>query len=130
MHMECGQAEGGCLLGDSKILMANYTTKCIKNLKPGEMILDGHLQPVEVVQVFPNFLSDKSLYQFAPNGPVFTEEHEFVSNLEQGHIGVVSKRNLGSLPQAAEKISFLKEMTTLMQFKNGSMPDSNFKVGT
>ena len=109
--------------------MANYATKYIKNLKPGEMILDGHLQPVEVVQVFSNFLYDKSLYQLAPDGPVFTEVHEFVSNLEQGHIGVVSKRDPGPLPQAAEKISFLKEMTTLLQFKNGSMTEANFQVG-
>jgi len=120
----------GCLLGGTQILMADYSTKSIEDLKPGQLILDGHLQPVEVVDVFSNFVGDNQLYQFAPNGPVFTEDHQFISNLEQGQVGVVSKSGALSLnPNLDEsKIHNLKDLYSLLQLKDGNIIKAGFNV--
>jgi len=123
-------AIGGCLLGGTQILMADYSTKSIEDLKPGQLILDGHLQPVEVVEVFSNFVGDNQLYQFAPNGPVFTEDHQFIRNLEQGQVGVVSKSVALSLnPNLDEsKIHNLKSLHSLLQLKDGNIINAGFNV--
>jgi len=110
--------------------MADYFTKFIEDLKPGQLILDGHLLPVEVEEVFSNFVGDGQLYQFAPNGPVFTEDHQFISNLEQGHVGVVSKSQAMSLnPHLDEsKILNLEDLDSLLQLKNGKIINAGFNV--
>jgi len=120
-----------CLLGSTQILMADYSTKAIEDLKSGEFILDGHLHPIEVVEVFSNHVGANQMFQFAPNGPVFTEDHQFLSNLDQGHAGVVSKKALFSQsPQLEESntIHNLDEMESLLQFKDGNIILAGFDV--
>jgi len=121
----------GCLLGKTQILMANYSSKSIEALRPGEIILDGNLQPVKVVHILSNFLGHhQPLYQFLPDGPIFTIEHQFLSNLELGHVGVVSKEELFLQdPTLMEsKVHSLEGMKTLLQFQDGLVRHASFDV--
>ena len=52
---------GSCLLGDSHILMANYSVKQIKDIQTGDFILDGNLKPVQVIATNPTFIGDRKL---------------------------------------------------------------------
>ena len=70
-----------------------YSLKQIQDVQPGDLILDGNLKSVHVIATNPTFLGDRNLYQFSPNGPVFTSEHQFYSNLTTAQIGVMSKQN-------------------------------------
>jgi hypothetical protein len=112
--------------------MEDYTTKKIEEIIPGDVILDAKLQPVIVMTVLSNYLDNGDLYQFYPNGPVFTPDHQFVSNLERKEVGVVSKEALFSqLPQIAEVGDSINEFTNmegLLQFKNGNITHDKFNV--
>ena len=66
--------------------MENYTSKPITEIKHGDMILDGNLNPVLVNSVITNYLYDRKLYVFK-DGPVFTEDHLFYSNMETEELG-------------------------------------------
>jgi len=127
---DCNCNDESCLLGGTQILMADHSTKSIENIKPGEFILDGHLKPVQVIEVFKNFLGNNQLHQFYPHGPVFTKSHQFLSNLEQGQVGVMDKETLlTESPQMEEStIHNLKEMESLLQFKDGNVVQSGFDV--
>ena len=102
--------------------MADYSTKAVEDLKPGDSILNGYLQPVKVLGVFQNFLGQRKLYQFVPDGPVFTGEHQFVKNLEKGEVGVRDKHALmwenPHLEQDSAKIYPLNELGSLLQYKD------------
>ena len=79
-------SSGSCLIGSTHILMENYTSKPITEVKHGDMILDGNLNPVLVHSVITNYLYDRKLYTFK-DGPVFTEDHLFYSNMETEELG-------------------------------------------
>ena len=113
--------------------MKDFTTKKIEDIETGDVILDAKLQPVIVVSVISSYLDNGDLYQFYPNGPVFTPEHQFLSNLETRKVGVVSKDALFSQqPQIAEvedNIHEFKNMNDgLLQFKNGNITQKKFSV--
>ena len=82
--------KGGCVHGDSEILLANYTTQAIKYLSKGDMILDGKLQPVKVLAIGFVYLRANDLYKFEPSGPIFTRDHQFFVSLNKKMMGVVS----------------------------------------
>ena len=86
--------KGGCVHGDSEILMANYTAKAIKSIVKGNIILDGNLKPVKVLAIGSVFLGTNELYKFEPNGPIFTKDHQFFLDLKEGMTGVVSLSTL------------------------------------
>ena len=115
---------GSCLLGDSHILMAYYSVKQIKDIQTGDFILDGNLKLVQVIATNPTFLGGRKLYQFSPNGPVFTPEHQFYSNLTTGQIGVMSKQELYiENPQMEEndQVYEFDQLSNLLQFQNGNV---------
>ena len=122
---------GSCLLGDSHILMANYSVKPIQDIQTGEFILDAYLKPVQVIATNPTFLGDRKLYQFSPNGPVFTPEHQFYSNLTTGQIGVMSKQELYiENPQMEEndQVYEFDQLSNLLQFQNGKVVQKDFQI--
>ena len=81
------QASGGsCLLGNTLILLENGNTKAISDVKIGDVILDGSLNPVTALSVVTNYLYDRTLYEFE-NGPIFTEDHLFFSDIENEKLG-------------------------------------------
>ena len=125
-------AGGGCLLGQSEILMQDYSTKKIENIHVNDVILDAHLNQVTVVHVIKHHLSTMSLYQFYPKGPVFTADHQFLSNLETQEVGVVSKDFLYSQsPQMEEfdnKIKDFEDLNEILQFDKGSVSLKSFNV--
>ena len=81
-------SSGSCLLGSTLILMQNYTSKPITEIKHGDMILDGNLNSVSVHSVITNYLYDRKMYDFK-DGPVFTEDHLFYSNIETEELGKI-----------------------------------------
>jgi len=101
--------------------MADYSTKAVQDLKKGNSILNGQLQPVKVLGVFKNFLGSRQMYQFAPNGPIFTGEHQFVSNLEEGEVGVRDRYALITenpyLEEESDNIKHLSDLYSLLQYK-------------
>ena len=122
---------GSCLLGTSHILMANYSVKQIKDIQTGDLILDGNLKPVKVIATNPTFLGNRKLYKFSPNGPVFTPEHQFYSNLTTGQIGVMSKQELYiENPQMAEndQVYEFDQLSNLLQFQNGKVVPKDFQI--
>ena len=90
------EQSGSCLLGSTQILMENGTTKAISEIQSGEVILNGYLNPVVVHSVITNFLYDRTMYQFK-DGPIFTEDHLFYSNLELEKLGKSSVHDLSYL---------------------------------
>ena len=66
--------------------MQNYTSKPITEIKHGDMILDGNLNSVSVHSVITNYLYDRKMYDFK-DGPIFTEDHLFYSNIEREELG-------------------------------------------
>ena len=124
---------GSCLLGDTKILMADYSLKQIQDIQPGDLILDGNLKPVHVIATNPTFLGNRKLYKFSPNGPVFTPEHQFYSNLTTGQIGVMSKQELYiENPQMEEndQVYELDQLSNLLQFQNGKVVQKDFQINS
>ena len=122
---------GSCLLGDTKILMANYSLKQIQDIQHGDLILDGNLKTVHVIATNPTFLGDRKLYQFSPNGPVFTPEHQFYSNLTTGQIGVMSKQELYiENPQMEEndQVYEFDQLSNLLQFQNRKVVQKEFQI--
>ena len=105
--------------------MADNSTKPVQDLKTGDTILDGHLQPVKVLGLFKNLLGQRQLWQFIPDGPVFTEEHQFVMNLEEGQVGVYKKHALirenPHLEAESDKILYLNDLDNLLQYKFGKI---------
>ena len=63
-------------------------------MQKGDIILDGNLMPVQVVTLGKSFLGGRTLHQLNANGPVFTGEHQFISNLTTMQVGVLSKEDL------------------------------------
>ena len=76
-----------CLLGSTKIRMLDGSQKEIKDIVPGEKILDGLLKPQTVLSVIHNYLGSRSMYMFE-EGPIFTPEHQFYYDIEKKNIGV------------------------------------------
>ena len=76
-----------CLLGSTKIRMLDGSQKEIKDIVPGEKILDGLMKPQTVLSVIHNFLGNRSLYRF-DEGPIFTPEHQFYYDIENADIGI------------------------------------------
>ena len=60
----------------------------ITEIKHGDMILDGNLNSVSVHSVITNYLYDRKMYDFK-DGPVFTEDHLFYSNIETEELGKI-----------------------------------------
>lgn len=122
----------GCLLGPTKILMDDYSTKRIDNLHVNDVILDGNLNKVTVVHIIKHYLSSTQLFQFQPDGPIFTADHQFLSNLETQNVGVVSKDVLLTLQPQMEEFSHMvyefKNMENVLQFKNGTISPGLFEV--
>jgi hypothetical protein len=127
-----GGGGGGCVLGQTNILMDDYSTKHIENIQVNDGILDGNLNRVVVVQIAKHYLSTTKLFQFLPNGPIFTADHQFLSNMETQNLGVVSKDKLFELQPQMEEVSNmvheLKDMENILQFKNGSINPGSFEV--
>ena len=122
-----------CLLGSSEILMKDYSTKRIEDIRAGDVILDARLQPATVLTVITNFLGNRQLYQFFPNGPVFTPEHQFLSDLKTKRVGVVSKNALFSeSPQLeeteGENILEFQHLYNILQLKNGNISQGKFEL--
>ena len=68
-----------------------------------------------------SFLGHRKLYQFNKDGPVFTPEHQFYSNLETGEVGVVSIKDLlWENPQLEESriIHHLDDLKSILQFNS------------
>ena len=80
-------SRGSCLLGSTPILFENGNTKAIMDVRVGDVILDGGLNPVDVLSVVTNYLYDRRLYEFK-DGPIFTEDHLFYSDLENEKLGI------------------------------------------
>lgn len=117
--------ESSCLLGESKILMSDMSTKAVQDLRSGDLIMDGNLENVEVLYVGKNYLGDRTLYQFGTDGPIFTPEHVFVSNLEKNVRGVVSKGDFFREKPQFEHLDNINvfnfdQLDTLLQVVNGS----------
>ena len=70
------------------------------------------------------------MHQFIPNGPVFTYEHQFLSDLQNMEIGVVSKKALVSTqPQFEEaNVKELQEIENVLQLIDGNITLAKFKV--
>jgi len=123
---------GSCVLGLTRILMHDHSTKRIENIQVNDVILDGHLTEVTVVHVIKHYLSSTELFQFYPNGPIFTKDHQFLSNLETQNVGVVSKDFLFAIQPQMEEFSNMvhefKDMEKVLQFKNGSISPEPFQV--
>jgi len=122
----------GCVLGQTKILMDDHSTKRIDNIQVNDGILDGHLNKVTVVHVIKHYLSSTTLFHFHPDGPIFTADHQFLSNLETQNVGVVSKDYLLTLQPQMEEFSHtiheFKNMEKLLQFKNGNISPGSFEI--
>jgi len=73
--------------------------------------------------VYKNLLGQRQLYQFVPNGPVFTGEHQFVMNLEDETVGVRDKHALiwenPHLEAETNNIHELNSINYLLQYKYG-----------
>ena len=123
---------GSCVLGGSKILMSDYSTVEVQDIKPGDRILDQHLQPVEVVVRGQNYLGSGRLYQLNEDGPVFTSEHIFLS--QDQTVAVVSKASLLDYnPQiedilGKENILPFDKVSQLLLFKNKTVALSDFQL--
>ena len=122
--------KGSCVLGTCQILMSDFSTKSIKEIKRGDEILDGSLNPVTVNAINTSFLGPRKMYQLNENGPIFTPEHQFYTHLGHGHVGVVSRTALlKENPQLEERIIFeMEELKTLLQFEEGQVRDATFKL--
>lgn len=71
------------------------------------------------------------MYQFLPSGPVFTHEHQFLSNLTNAKVGVVSKEALISQhPQLADAdIIVMDKMDKLLQLNShGNITPETFEI--
>ena len=94
--------------------MKDFSRKPIDRIKENDNILDGNLQPVKVLNVVKHFLQDTPLFKFYPRGPVFTPDHQFLSNLERKEVGVVSKNALflqqPQMEDFGKKIHELKDL--------------------
>ena len=112
--------------------MHDHSTKQIENIQINDVILNGNLNEVTVVHVIKHYLSSTELFQFYPNGPIFTKEHQFLSNMETQKIGVVSKDYLFAIEPQMEEFSNmvheLKDMEKVLQFKNGRISPESFQV--
>ena len=101
-------------------------------MQVNDVILDGNFNQVTVLHVIKHYLSSAELFQFQPNGPIFTPDHQFLSNLETQNVGVVSKDYLFTQqPQMEEfgiMVDELNNMEKVLQFKNGSISLGSFKV--
>ena len=74
--------------------MADYSLKSVQDLAIGDLVFDGHLNTVEVLAIGKNYLDERKMYQFGSDGPVFTADHQFYSNIDNGQVGVFSKTAL------------------------------------
>jgi len=122
----------GCVLGDTTILMADFSSKPIEDIQVNDVILDGNLNKVNVVHVIKHYLSSTKLFQFYPDGPVFTADHQFLLNLETQNVGVVSKDYLFKLqPQMeefGEMVHEFKYTDSVLQYENGSISSGSFEI--
>ena len=119
-----------CLLGSCKILMADYSTKPIKDIKAGDTIMDGNLNPTTVLAANSSFLGSRNLYQFNQQGPVFTPEHQFYIDLSLGQVAVVSRPALfNENPQLEERPVFeMHQCSTMLHFNGNQVLKVPFEL--
>ena len=122
-----------CLLGHCTILMEDFSNKVIRDIKVGDVILDGHLNPVSVMAINSSFLGFRKLFQFNQDGPVFTPEHQFYSNIKSGEVAVVSVKDLLlENPQLEERpgIHSLDDLNSILQYnmKTGKVDLEEFEL--
>ena len=110
--------------------MADYSTKQIKDIKAGDIIMNGHLNPTTVLAANTSFLGYRNLYQFNQQGPVFTPEHQFYIDLPLGQVAVVSKPDLfNENPQLEERPVFeMSECSTMLYFNGNEVLKVPFEL--
>ena len=107
-----------CLLGNTKVLLANYTEKNVSELKLNDQILDRYLQPQKIIGVNYSYLQERSMYQFADDGPIFTPEHQFFTELGKSTTVVASLKKLfNENPQLdGEDIKEMRNEETVLMY--------------
>ena len=99
-------------------MLADYSEKKVSDLRVDDYILNRYLQPQKVIGVNYSYLQERSMYQFADDGPIFTPEHQFFTELDKSTTVVASLKTLfNENPQLdGEDVKEMRNKETVLKY--------------